>query len=60
MQEIEGLSCAADVAVSVAREVCNGGGLQARFVLFVGVTPTATSVENLLHENQSQRSTIKW
>ncbi|KAL9117940.1 MAG: hypothetical protein Q9187_005517 [Circinaria calcarea] len=53
VQEIEGLSCAADVAVSVAREVCNEGGLQTRFVLSVGATPTATSVENLLHENPS-------
>ena len=53
VQEIEGLNSAADAAVSIAKEVGNKGCLHTRFVLSVGATPTATSVENLLHEQSS-------
>ena len=51
VQEIEGLSSAANTAVCIAKEIGNEGSLHTRFVLSVGATPTATSVENLLHDH---------
>ena len=49
MQEIQGLTRAADLAVSIATDMGHPQSNK-KYVLSVGATPTATSIENLQHE----------
>ena len=56
VQEIDGLNRAVDLAVSIAKDTGHPENIK-RYVLSVGATPTATSIENLLYEASFGAST---